>query len=336
MKHSDTISYTAKCASAGRGVLSWVSSSASLGGRLPTFKKKRPQDASDVIQSFLHHFDVTNLPSVLDSTFQNLCFAEAERRGYSVDLLTPSLVSGVQIVASAYHFLENTDVKVHIAPLTMFVVYLDDVYPDGPDLLIGVPNFTKLFGSSQKQPNKILNDFADLLYESHRHFGEVDADVIIHSFLRFVTGLILEAQSMSEPTKKVDKYILFLRGLSGISEAYAIFIFPKELPFNLDMQALPYLCQFINFANDILSFYKEECAGETNNLISLLADARGEPKCRVLRSVAVECIQTHKKALSILSPDEGVRRAYEEFVKGYLAFHLGAERYRLSELNLYL
>ncbi len=80
----------------------------------------------------------------MNSTFQDLCFAEAERRGYSVDLLNPSLVSGVQIVASAYHFLENTDVKVHIALVTMFVVYLDDVYPDELDILTGVPNFTKV------------------------------------------------------------------------------------------------------------------------------------------------------------------------------------------------
>ncbi len=94
------------------------------------------------------------------------------------------------------------------------------------------------------------------------------------------------------------------------------------------------MCQFINFTNDVLSFYKEECAGETNNLISLLADTRGEPKRKVLRSVVEQCIQAHKNTLCILSRHEGVRRAYEEFVKGYLAFHLGAERYRLSELNL--
>lgn len=48
----------------------------------------------------------------------------------------------IAIVTSAYHFL----VKVYIAFVAMFMVYLDDTYPHDsePDLLIGVPKLTKV------------------------------------------------------------------------------------------------------------------------------------------------------------------------------------------------
>ncbi len=50
-----------------------------------------------------------------------------------------------------------------------------------------------------------------------------------------------------------------------------MFIFPRDIPYHLYIQALPSMRDFIDFANDILSFYKEECSGDTNNFISLLA-----------------------------------------------------------------
>ncbi len=61
-----------------------------------------------------------------------------------------------------------------------------------------------------------------------------------------------------------------------------MFVFPAELPYNIYIQALPLLHNFINFTNDITSFYKEECQGETHNLVSFLAEAHGEPKSKAL------------------------------------------------------
>ncbi|PBK60076.1 terpenoid synthase [Armillaria solidipes] len=329
------VSSRTKCTISGRETQSWASSFASLGGHLLTFKQKRPQDVSDILRDFLRHFDTTDLPSISDTTLQDLRFSEAGRRGYSIDVLSPSLVLGVHIVASAYHFVENNNTKVFIAFVTMFLAYLDDAYPDEPDILIGVAKFTKLFGSSERHPNKVLNDFSGLLNETYSHFGEVAADFIVHACLRFVTARVLEVQgSTEEPVHKDEEYILYLRGMSGIPEAFAMFIFPRKLPYHVYVQALPSICQHINFTNDVLSFYKEEYAGETGNFISLLAEARGEPKDRVLRWVAEQCVESYDSALLLLSPHKDAHGTYKEFTKGYLAFHLGSKRYRLGGLNL--
>lgn len=204
--------------------------------------------------------------------------------------------------------------------------------------------------SSEKQPSKILNDVADLLNETSRYFGNVVAYFIVQSALKFITALILEGQdahelvsgyvhsvcSVDQRTQphRIEAYAMFLRDLTGVADACAMFIFPNGIPWGVYIKALPCLRNFINFLNDVLSFYKEECAGETNNLVSVLADARRESKRKALRYMAEECIKAYEGALGILLPHEEAHGAFKAFAKGLLAFHLGSRRYILSEVSL--
>ncbi|PBK98175.1 terpenoid synthase [Armillaria gallica] len=275
------------------------------------------------------------LPSVEDAVLEDLCIKEGERRGYALDVLGPALTVGLNITAAAYHHLANVQVKVYIVFFTAFMTYLDDAYPDDPDALVGVPSFTKHFASSEKQPTKMLDDLANLLAESSQLFGQVVADFIVHAGLKFITGLILEIQNKGELVSVIfDRYAIYLREMSGIAEAYTMFIFPAELPYNIYIQALPLIRDFINFTNDITSFYKEECEGETHNLVSFLAEARAEPKNKALYYLVEQCMEAHERILLILLPHKEAQGMYKEFVRGYLAFYLGGKRYRLGELNL--
>ncbi|KAK0506732.1 isoprenoid synthase domain-containing protein [Armillaria luteobubalina] len=317
------------------GIPSWTSALSSLAGHLLAFKPRHTsEEVGNTILSFLHHFDTSNLPSIWDPSLQALCLVEAERRGYSVEVLKPYLVLGLNITTAAYHYIDDTNVKMFISFFCMFLIYLDDVYPDDSEALGGVPDFTRRFTSSEKQPSKILNDLADLLTESSQYFGKVTADFIVHSALKFITGLILEVQSKFEPTHRIEEYAIFLREQCGLAEAFAMFIFPRDIPYHLYIQALPSMRDFIDFANDILSFYKEECSGDTNNFISLLAQARGSPKIKVLRYVVRQCLTAYERTLRILSPHREAHKAFRDFTNGYLALHLGMKRYRLSELGI--
>ncbi|KAK0234405.1 isoprenoid synthase domain-containing protein [Armillaria nabsnona] len=307
-----------------------------LPGHIPNSKPDPPlEDSCNIIRSFLRQFDTTGSPSVEDAALlEDICIKEGERRGYALDVLRPSLPVGLNLVAAAFRHIANVKVKVYIVFFTAFMTYLDDAYPDDPDALVGVPNFTKHFASSEKQPTKMLDDVANLLAEASQLFGPVSADFIVHAALKFITTLILEIQSKNEPGQKVDRYALYLRELSGIGEAYAMFIFPAELPYDVYVQALPLIRDFINFGNDITSFYKEECEGETHNLVSFLAEARGEPKSKALYYVVEMCMEAYERTLIILLPHKEAQEMYKDFVKGFLVFHLGAKRYRLGELNL--
>ena len=84
------------------------------------------------------------MPSIWDPELESLCVKEVERRGYALDALQPYLVTGLNIAASTYHHVDNVNVKVYIAIYTAFAIYFDDAYPDDPDALIRVPNFTKV------------------------------------------------------------------------------------------------------------------------------------------------------------------------------------------------
>ncbi|KAK0481283.1 isoprenoid synthase domain-containing protein, partial [Armillaria novae-zelandiae] len=288
-----------------------------------------------IVRSFLHRFDTTGLPSVNDAVLKDLCVKEGERRGYDLDALRPAMTVGLNITAAAYHHLSNVKVKVFIVFYTTFVTYLDDVYPDDPDALVGVNNFTKHFSASEKHSNKMLDDLANLLAETSQLFGQVPADLIVHAGLKFILGLVLERKNEDESVSvKFDMYALYLRELSGLGEAYAMFIFPAEVPDNIYIQALPIIRDFICFTNDITSFYKEECEGETHNLVSFLAEARGEPKNKALYYLVEKCMEAHERILLILSPHQEAQGMFKEFVKGFLSFHLGGKRYRLDELNL--
>ncbi|KAK0475188.1 hypothetical protein IW261DRAFT_1595634 [Armillaria novae-zelandiae] len=225
--------------------------------------------------------------------------------------LLPKRRTTVDTLRSFVNYFDTTDLpSIEDAELKYLCIkegestYLEDNYPDDPDTLVGVANFTKHFASLKTQPTKMAEHFANILAEAPQLFGDVAADFIVQA------------------------------GLSGMSEAYTMFIFPKDLSYNLYVQALPLVGEVINFMNDITSFYKEECENERHNLVSLMAEARGEPKIETLCYLVERCIQAHERTLRILSPYEGVRSNYENFVKGYLAFHLGAKRYRLSELDL--
>ncbi|KAK0502089.1 isoprenoid synthase domain-containing protein [Armillaria luteobubalina] len=312
-----------------------LTSSHHLSGHISNLKQDPPsEDSWNIVRFFLHQFDTTGLPSVHDATLEDLCIKEGERRGYDLDVLKPALMVGLNVAAAAYHHLSNVKVKVFIVFYTAFVAYFDDAYLDDPDALVGVPNFTKHFASSEKQSTKMLDDWANLLAETSQLFGHVPADFIVHAGLKFMTCLVLETQNKHASTHRVDRYASYLRELSGLGEAYAMFIFPAELPYNIYIQALPLLRDFLNFTNDITSFYKEECEGETHNLISFLAEARGEPKSKVLHYVVEKCMEAHERILLILSSHKEAQEIFKEFVKGFLSFHLGGKRYRLHELNL--
>ncbi|KAK0481281.1 isoprenoid synthase domain-containing protein [Armillaria novae-zelandiae] len=275
------------------------------------------------------------LPSVNDAALEDLCVKEGERRGYDLDVLKPSLTVMLNITAAAYHHLSNVKVKVFIVFYTTFAAYLDDFYLDDPDTLVGVNNFTKHFSALEKHSTKMLDDLANLLAETSQLFGQVPTDFIVHMGLKFILGLVLERQNKDESQmNRADMYALYLCELSRIGEAYTMFIFPAEVLDNTYIQALPIIHNFICFTNDITSFYKEECEGETHNLISFLAEAHGEPKNKALYYLVEKCMEAHEKILLILSPHQEVQGMFKEFVKGFLLFHLGGKRYRLNKLNL--
>lgn len=97
--------------------------------------------------------------------------------------------------------------------------------------------------------------------------------------------------------------------------------------------ALPWT-QAKTCCSDILSYYKEQLSVDTVNRVSLTSRCRGIAPTIVLDELVEEAIAAHSRVLATLAPHARARDAYLSFSHGYVGFHAGLARYRLSELRL--
>lgn len=88
----------------------------------------------------------------------------------------------------------------------------------------------------------------------------------------------------------------------------------------------------MHFFSDVLSFYKEEIAGETVNYISNSAKGRGIPKMTAFQELVDDVVRADTRVCKILEADKEAHDAWQSFKAGYVWFHTSFDRYRLTEL----
>ena len=84
--------------------------------------------------------------------------------------------------------------------------------------------------------------------------------------------------------------------------------------------------------SDILSFYKEELAGETDNLVHMRSRISGESPLATLRQLCWETEEQFRRAYETLSPSPETQAIWKGFLVRYTQFHTSTTRYRLQEL----
>ncbi|KAI0692160.1 hypothetical protein BC835DRAFT_1416737 [Cytidiella melzeri] len=94
---------------------------------------------------------------------------------------------------------------------------------------------------------------------------------------------------------------------------------------------LPETFIYLNYANDILSFYKEELAGERDNYVHDRALITKKNIETVLTELVNEVIASIERARSILK-GEKEKETWERFLAGYASYHWMTPRYKLEEL----
>ena len=85
--------------------------------------------------------------------------------------------------------------------------------------------------------------------------------------------------------------------------------------------------------SDLLSFYKEELAGENGNYISLEASQRGQEKILVFRELARDLSLCVSRIETILEGNSEAKTVYQCFIGGYVSYHFSDnKRYHLNDL----
>ncbi|KAF8874411.1 isoprenoid synthase domain-containing protein [Infundibulicybe gibba] len=289
----------------------------------------------NTIRSFLRRCGLVHKVVPYDQEFSELCCAEAVQRGYQMTgprSLRPFIPGGVVMATTAYAHLTDKSAQIFISLYTSFLIYLDDVFQHD---ITAVKEFNERFIWNLPQRDPVLNDFANLLFGLPLYFERIVSNMIITSTLNLVTALSLEYETQGMQLHQcATGYPTFSRIMSGASEAYGLFTFPRGLPIQAYIQALPDLMIYINNGNDVLSFYKEELAGEGLNRVSLLADCYATSKQEALDTLVDGAVNANDRVLQILAPYPGACLAYQHFRQGYIGFHASLARYKLGELNI--
>nr|BDI63084.1 sesquiterpene synthase [Agaricus bisporus] len=300
----------------------------------PLSHKALEDGVRDVISDFLLKTNQTpKAPEQPDAlVFERECWAEADRRGYDMHYLSKHLPVGI-LVSNAAYFYQSFELRLYIAYYTGLLLCVDDNFDIQSD---GIARFMERYQRGECHPTDVLNNLADLLAETSTFFDPVATNLIMCATFSFMNAMVIE--NITAGTKipsQAKRYPDYLRRFSGISKAYATFIFRPSVSAAQYIHALPELEDIINYVNDITSFYKEELAGEDENTVSLLAKLNNRSKLDQLRVLSDSVAESHRRTLAILKGRDDAEGDYLLFWSGYIPFHVSAKRYRLMELGIH-
>lgn len=227
--------------------------------------------------------------------------------------------TSIGMAMTAYsHTHVNT--QVHIALLTFLLLCVDDSEIDSSAL----SGFALRLQTGTPQLHPVLDLLVERLRLMPEFFSPYATSAILSGIVHFINESAFEKQAEAVPL--LDK-----RAKNGLSEVYSSCAWEKSnFPAaSLYVQAIPDTMSFLDYSNDILSFYKEEIAGEKANLVHDLSNVLNKSIEEVLESVLDEVVHAVRRSREVLSGEQE-RATWERLLSGWVAFHLLSPRYRLA------
>ncbi|KAG8892804.1 hypothetical protein FRC00_011488 [Tulasnella sp. 408] len=162
--------------------------------------------------------------------------------------------------------------------------------------------------------------------------------MIVSGSLEFLTATYIETTTKNlKLSNHATPYPWFLRSRSGVGVVYGHMAFPKSdsYDFKSYIQLAPEFEKLVSLSNDVLSYYKEALAGETNSFLMNRAAIENKDPLVVLREIAAESAANIRRIVDIASEQgDEVRKLALNFAYGYIEFHMLTPRYRLEELGI--
>ncbi|KZT00021.1 terpenoid synthase [Laetiporus sulphureus 93-53] len=249
--------------------------------------------------------------------------------------IRPQIRTGVNFATVAFAHITDIETKVAVALYCALIAGMDDPARLSANAVISSEPFRKLCSGSARYDPGIPGALFKLLVKTHELFPPFAANTIYISVLQFLNGAMLENEYDSggfDLTKSALRFVEYQRYLTGISDGFACFIwegakFPDERVY---ASAIPDAGIFMNYVNDVFSFYKEELAGETTTYIHNRALVSGKALPETLHDVIDDAFAAAERVRNVLSGE--AREVWDSFEKGFIVFHIGDRRYRLQEV----
>jgi hypothetical protein len=234
------------------------------------------------------------------------------------------------------------DHKIAYGILSTYMFLIDDC---GIELIPGLDEFETRLIQGKPQESPVLNSMLKFLGTMDLYFGPYARAMISKSMVEFVSSRLIENRYnklVKIPCTGAISFPQYFRQRAGIPEPYAQFAFPQQLyPEEVFLETyLPILADiadFVSYANDILSFYKETMVeDEDMNYICNLARARQITvldALRVASDKALQCVRTIRAFLGQAN-GQGILDTTEQFIQAYVGRHVVEARYKLSDLDI--
>ncbi|KAI0343572.1 terpenoid synthase [Trametopsis cervina] len=293
------------------------------------------ESARSAITRFLHSNAISMHPIPTASTSSTTSIVETILRAKILPIpdspllsLEKHLQTGLAIGTLAYAHT-RADIQAHIATHSMLVTIIDDRKIAHAALEEFIPRL--LSGAAQLDP--LLDMLVDNLRGMSDYYAPASAGGIVASTLEFVNAMLRETDVRdTEISEGAMRYARYVRAQNGMGEAYCLFVWDK---FNFSdvasyVPAIADAAIFVCFANDILSFYKEELLGDYQNMVHSRAAASGKDVVSALNDIVDETTVVISHVRDILKGRE--KDAWEQFMSGYSLFHYLDARYRLHEV----
>ncbi|ROV95983.1 hypothetical protein VMCG_07951 [Cytospora schulzeri] len=288
-----------------------------------------------IITSFFADIGYDTPPKVKNDALWEAMLLRARETGVSLASIQSQTCFEVGFTYAAICYPDHPLVaQVYTGIHTWLGTQIDDA-----ELKDEVEKFPERFFAGERQPNLVLQGYADILRSTHVTWDVVTANFIVLSSLEFINCNVLEDRAEFQtmtPTGGGRRWPHYFRDREGVPEAYSYSTFPKEKypEISMFLEAIPDMGRVLNLANDVLSFYKEERAGVKKNYIHLKANYESRDVVAVLESAAKECIEAAKRIEVVLDGREPYKQAWLSHLHGYIHMHRITNRYKLYEIGL--
>ncbi|ETW80864.1 putative terpene cyclase [Heterobasidion irregulare TC 32-1] len=289
---------------------------------------------TSIFKTFLR--DIDYKPQAIQDTnvqLEEAMYNEMHNLGICCDQLERTLHLAASYVEIIYQDC-NLAEKIIIAKFTWYMIYIDDMVSKDPTPVVA---FQERFLRRQPQLDPVLDAAAEVFMRIYQYYDAYAANCIITSALEFLTFFSVEAKIQEFPlVRKAHRFPWFLRERTGVAEGFAFLMFPKRLGVDIMeyIQAMPDMVIWIDLANDLLSFYKEEHAGDSANYIHTRAFVEEKAPIQVLDEVANDLHSSASSILATITQCPKAIRAWRFCQYGYVHWHLSQDRYKLKDLGL--
>lgn len=241
-------------------------------------------------------------------------------------------------ISSCFYSYTSPEALEAIALYATYVIAIDDITGNIlPDL--ECYGFQLVLGQFHRY--EILRGFTKFLGDQPRVFGVFGGDMIIKGTMEFIASVVIEQnQDPVHLSGDASDYLVFFRAKTGVAESFVFFCFPEDInPEDRDLlkyvSAVPSIMLFLGYVNDLLSFYKEEIKQEDSpGFVQSYVKVYYCTALEALRQLRHEIIKEVRKIWSILAKDAAMADRINQFIYGYIFYHLCTGRYRLNELNI--